>query len=318
MKKNNSLRAFSLIELSIVILIIGILIAGVTQSSRLLKQSRLSTARTLTQGSPVSSIKNLVLWIESTSSSSFDDAEQEDGLALTNWYDINPQASTKSNFTQTTTGNKPLYSEGIINNLPVVKFNGSASYMTSDNFSNLTTGTSTVFMVVKLPETLSSQPIFSKRPSAAFGSSAPNIQVSTNSTATTGWQYCDGAAIVTSGTACNYSATSAGVTGSTSYVVSIVYSNNSASGAGTATSTGVSFFQNGTLSGQIATTGNSPNASATGSLVIGKDGTTSPAYFGGYLGELIIFDRALRKEERQSVETYLGKKWGITMSAASI
>ena len=38
-------KAFSLIELSIVVLIIGILIAGVTQGSRLVRQSRLSTAQ---------------------------------------------------------------------------------------------------------------------------------------------------------------------------------------------------------------------------------------------------------------------------------
>jgi prepilin-type N-terminal cleavage/methylation domain-containing protein len=38
---HNQNKAFSLIELSIVILIIGILVAGVTSSSRLLKQMKL-------------------------------------------------------------------------------------------------------------------------------------------------------------------------------------------------------------------------------------------------------------------------------------
>jgi len=38
-------KAFSLIELSIVILIIGIFVAGVTSSSRLLKQMKLTSAR---------------------------------------------------------------------------------------------------------------------------------------------------------------------------------------------------------------------------------------------------------------------------------
>ena len=40
----SNIKAFSLIELSIVILIIGILVAGVTQSSRLFRQITLSTA----------------------------------------------------------------------------------------------------------------------------------------------------------------------------------------------------------------------------------------------------------------------------------
>ncbi|MFM7620300.1 MAG: prepilin-type N-terminal cleavage/methylation domain-containing protein, partial [Alphaproteobacteria bacterium] len=46
-------QAFSLIELSIVILIIGILVAGVTQSSRLVNQFRLTSARNITLSSPL-------------------------------------------------------------------------------------------------------------------------------------------------------------------------------------------------------------------------------------------------------------------------
>ena len=40
-------KAFSLIELSIVILIIGILVTGIVQSSRLVNQMKLQTARNL-------------------------------------------------------------------------------------------------------------------------------------------------------------------------------------------------------------------------------------------------------------------------------
>ena len=57
---NKISRAFSLIELSIVILIIGILVAGVVQSSRLVKKMRLQTAQNLTTISPIPSIKDLV------------------------------------------------------------------------------------------------------------------------------------------------------------------------------------------------------------------------------------------------------------------
>jgi prepilin-type N-terminal cleavage/methylation domain-containing protein len=315
MKKNRDLRAFSLIEISIVVLIIGILVAGVTQSSRLLSQAKTSTAKTLTQSSIVASIKNLSLWIESTSDASFDANEADNTLTITNWYDINPQASMKSSFSATA---KPTYNTSIINGLPAIKFDGSSTFMTSSNFSNIITGASTVFAVVQLPSTLDSQPIFSKRPSAAFGSSAPNIQFSTSSTSSVGWQYCDAAAIVTDGTSCNYAASSASVAASSPYVVSVVYTANSATGGGTSTATGYNFFQNGTGKGYGATTGGTtPNVAVTASLFLGKDGTTSPDYFSGYLGELIIFDRALKKEERQAVEAYLGKKWGIAMAVAN-
>ncbi len=50
MIKNEKL-AFSLIELSIVVLLIGILIAGVTQGSRLIRQSKIKTAQNLTKNS---------------------------------------------------------------------------------------------------------------------------------------------------------------------------------------------------------------------------------------------------------------------------
>jgi len=57
-------KAFSLIELSIVILIIGILVAGVTSSSRLVKRMKIITAQNLTTSSPISSIKDLIFWYE--------------------------------------------------------------------------------------------------------------------------------------------------------------------------------------------------------------------------------------------------------------
>ena len=88
-------KAFSLIELSIVILIIGILVAGVTQSSRLLKQMRLATIKNLTLNSPVSSIKDLAVWLESTMDQSFLDSEENTGSAISVWNDLNPQASSK-------------------------------------------------------------------------------------------------------------------------------------------------------------------------------------------------------------------------------
>ncbi len=106
MKNNRRISAFSLIEISIVILIIGILVAGVTQSSRLISQAKLSGAKSMTQSAPVSSIKNLALWIESTSDASFQSSDLDDGTAITTWNDINPQATLKASFTVT---NSPIY-----------------------------------------------------------------------------------------------------------------------------------------------------------------------------------------------------------------
>lgn len=59
-------QAFSLIELSIVILIIGILVAGVTQSSRLVRQIKLYSAQSITRSSDINSIGEMVFWAETT------------------------------------------------------------------------------------------------------------------------------------------------------------------------------------------------------------------------------------------------------------
>ncbi|MBU6338893.1 MAG: prepilin-type N-terminal cleavage/methylation domain-containing protein [Rickettsiales bacterium] len=59
--KKNTYKAFSLIELSIVILVIGILFAGVMQGRSLIQKSRLKTAQSLTKSSPVSGIYGLLL-----------------------------------------------------------------------------------------------------------------------------------------------------------------------------------------------------------------------------------------------------------------
>lgn len=89
-------KAFSLVELSIVILIIGVLIAAAGQGIDLLQDARLTAARMLTQSSRVASLKGLSLWLETTSENSFSAAEAVDGSVVTSWNDINPQARINS------------------------------------------------------------------------------------------------------------------------------------------------------------------------------------------------------------------------------
>ena len=62
----NLKKAFSLIELSVVVLIIGILIAGITSGSRLVRNSKLASAAQFTKSSDINSIADLVLWLEPT------------------------------------------------------------------------------------------------------------------------------------------------------------------------------------------------------------------------------------------------------------
>jgi prepilin-type N-terminal cleavage/methylation domain-containing protein len=80
-------NAFTLIELSAVIVIIGILIAGVTTATGLVKKSKIAAAQSLTKASPISGITDNALWLESSTESSFKDTESSTGDTVTTWYD---------------------------------------------------------------------------------------------------------------------------------------------------------------------------------------------------------------------------------------
>ena len=128
MPKKNSNKAFSLIELSIVILIIGILVAGVTQSSRLVGQMKIISARSITKNSPVSSILGLSLWYETTDDNSLTSATNANNPSnndrISSWNDLNPNQVTKINIFQTNDSLRPIYiANSPINGLPSLLFN---------------------------------------------------------------------------------------------------------------------------------------------------------------------------------------------------
>ena len=95
----NFKKAFSLIELSVVVLIIGILIAGITQSSRLVRAMKLNTARSLTRSSDVNSIRNLTAWFDATAEGVFSSS------CNTNSTNTNLTSTTRAFDTNTSTGN---------------------------------------------------------------------------------------------------------------------------------------------------------------------------------------------------------------------
>jgi prepilin-type N-terminal cleavage/methylation domain-containing protein len=92
-KKKNS--AFSLIEISMVILIIGVLIAGVLLGNNLVKKSRISSAQTLTISSPINGIKESALWLESSLDKSFEESESFDNNPISVWGDNRGSAPIK-------------------------------------------------------------------------------------------------------------------------------------------------------------------------------------------------------------------------------
>jgi prepilin-type N-terminal cleavage/methylation domain-containing protein len=127
-------KAFSLIEISVVILIIGILISGISNGIDLYIDSRIASARSLTLNSRVGRISSLVGWWETTLEKSFDKSESVEGAKITNWFDSNPTNIEKAKLNQTTTSNKANYKTNIINSLPAILFEGDDKYIIKNIF----------------------------------------------------------------------------------------------------------------------------------------------------------------------------------------
>jgi len=128
-RKNN---AFSLVEISIVILIIGILIAGISSGLDLYQEYHLTSARQLTNNSIVGRIKGLTLWFETTSEKSFEKAQPLNNEPIAKWKNLNFQESNSLNVFQNDSRYQPKYIENAINNLPALNFNDGIKYLISD------------------------------------------------------------------------------------------------------------------------------------------------------------------------------------------
>jgi len=123
----NKYRAFSLLELSATLVIMGIGIAAIVQTNSLLTDMKVNSAANLTKSSPVGSIKGLVLWLESTTIDSFREDERENNAQITTWNDINPQASKKYYALTTSTAAITYKEASDINDLSSIYFDGSVS-----------------------------------------------------------------------------------------------------------------------------------------------------------------------------------------------
>ena len=292
-----NIKGFSLIELSIVILIIGILVAGVTQSSRLINMMKLQSIRSLTMASPVSSISNLVLWYEPTLEKSFDSSEAADATEVTTWYDINPQSSSKNNAISVGSA-RPKYKANCLNGLPCLSFDGNDYLDTTQLIGGLRLS---IFMVVSgsniMVGTCCTALLMSSGPwilgKAHFQFNGTDIPSSTTGVVS----------YVTNDASTGHYTNRNGALANSPYIYSLIdkgnsltiYINGATGGSGTSV---------GNLNGVIKT----PVTHNIGSWF---DGVTRARYLTGSVAEIIIFDRDLKIDERQDVEKYLAKKWAI-------
>jgi prepilin-type N-terminal cleavage/methylation domain-containing protein len=303
-------RAFSLIELSIVILVIGILIVAGMQGKSLYVKMKLAAARSMTQGSPVSGIQDLALWLDATSEAGFVSGIDDQSLVDT-WNDTNPQQTNKSNATSSGS-KKPLYVTSGINGLPALKCDGVDDEIIIASGSNYYPAAApeiknnfTIFLVARPTAT---HEIDTQSNASATGESGQKyLLVPQQGTGPYGGTDIAGAGI------------SLGTNGISVYEHTAnylpplaVYSSNALGAASVITldynNKTPKVFLNGT---SVVTGLTSPKASVFPSASFCSTGFGS---FSGYIGEIIVYSKRIPNTKRIQIEKYLGKKWGIKVA----
>lgn len=301
--KNFKKQAFSLIELSIVILIIGILVAGVTQSSRLVRQIKLYSAQSITRSSDINSIGDMVFWAETTLDKSMANSQGsfdvEDGNAISLWSDINFRSNPKINLAQSNTNNQPSYKLSGINALPSLSFDGNNDNLFSSSITPLPPADKNYSLVlVWRPYRLTSADgaILLGQGTNPF---TPNREASillwAGTSGFAGWwnsyypatQVAIGVDYITIITINN--------TLPNNNVAVYINSNNPSIGTSSGSPSGLD------LSNQIFCVG-------------GMDSMTPTYNFFGLVSEAIVFDRTLKADEVRSVNSYLSKKYAIKIN----
>ena len=129
-RNNQRKKAFTLIEFSIVILVIGIVVAAILGGNYLYNKSVLASARSLTQSSILRSFRELYLWLETASETSISDSDRENGSVITAW---NNSSNVGSIVTTISGTDCPTYLASGMNRTPAIRFNGNDNcYVSTD------------------------------------------------------------------------------------------------------------------------------------------------------------------------------------------
>jgi prepilin-type N-terminal cleavage/methylation domain-containing protein len=281
----NNKKAFSLIEISLVIIIIAILIAGSLNGIEMVKKAKLATAQSLTEQSVVSQIKDLSAWYETSLQRSFIDSERDNGLKISTWKDINPNALIPNNATQTTSANQPTFFDNRFNDtIPGVYFDG-------NDFLN--------FIGTELVKSAYSVFIIEKRMSGGdLLSMIGGLTTAVNSNLILAYRNSNTITQAHYGNDIDFAVPdySSPITRMHSFLFNSTY--------------GKKYWING---GDLP---DKADATQTASLTSYDNawlGRYYNYYYFGDIAEIIMFKRSLSSEERKAVEAYLSKKYNIAI-----
>ena len=222
-------------------------------------------------------VKDLALWLETSADSSFDEADVGNGNTINKWNDLKKSAVA---FSVAKVGAGPIYSN-TINSIPAVKFAGNSSdYLQISDASFLNNTDYTIFVLEKR---------------LAAGTNYFLGSTSSNANDKLALGYASDSTVTHEQGSNVYSdpASVSGYSDSSGKARIFTFVQDSTYGKRT--------YINGTLTAQSSDTA---RLSGVTNLEIGKN-------YNGEIGEIAIFTRPLKGEERKAIEDYMGKKWTV-------
>jgi prepilin-type N-terminal cleavage/methylation domain-containing protein len=278
-------KAYSLLELSIVVVIIGLLISGVTAGLGMIRASKISNARLFTSKSPVLETSGLVAWYETSLRESLDINQANNGTAVTNWYDINPGSNsgvagaTKKNKLESTNSSTTFVSDGI-NGVPSIKFVSGGKF-TLSSFYQGASAQNTIFVVVR-PSIAQITPRFILD---SFSSNVFAISLNASGVA------------LRAPAAINFNTP---ISEGSDYIISAYFNNADSKVFVNSASTAI-------------TTSTTIGSNSLVGLTVGLSQSGTNQY-AGLISEIIIFNRILKTQERKDIMKYLSRKYKISVS----
>ncbi len=282
---NQKKKAFSLIEASLVLVVISIIFGAILASSAIIKIAKLNSARNLTNSSIVKDIDGLILWLDSISVDSFDNENPIDNGEIENWNDIKESYLANYVATQANISKQPIFKKSVINSLPAIQFNSDNG--SSINIANFTANAyMTIFVVGK------------------FNNSNFIIEHGSSVSSNDGFMFQGGANSMSPAIISRSSSSQA-------------TQPTPASWFGSESEVGVMRYDGSNISYKLNSNSfidnsdsDADNNITNATLYIGSRSDSS-LFSDGYIGEIIIYDRALNDNDVDNIVQYLQHKWSI-------
>lgn len=234
----------------------------------------------------VNTLPALQVWYDATDSAQFNPTNPTNGSTITQWKDKSAFAHNASPSGGGTV--RPTYQTAIQNGLSIVRFDGVNDNLTINPASWAASLSGfTAYVVAKITSTTGTRTL--------IGSDQNGQKIFFNGT--------------------NWGVATAGGTGistatadTTKFkIFGIIYDGTQATNASRLIFRYNETNQPLTFTGTVGTTTNA----STNQIDIGWYSTGSSEYFGGDIGEVVYFSRALNSGEQSGVEEYLSNKWAI-------